>query len=166
MKKKILFSLFIIIFIIVGCGKNSLKANTSLGEINYYVPENFSSHQELIGLLYNDDTRKIFINDDQIYIDVIKNSTSISLEEYVNNINKNLTEKDVLYKKVKEIIINKELISVFGRENYLINGSLNYAYFISCNGYIYTISIHGPKDKSDDITNISSDVLASLYFDN
>ena len=161
--KKFIFKLFIIfIFILTGCGSNYMKANTSLGEIEYYVPETFTSRQELIGLLYNDDTRKIFASDNDIFIDVIKNNISISLDEYVDNINKNLSEKDVRYSIVKEIVQNKILYKVFGRENYLINGRINYVYFISCNNYLYTISVHGSKNNGDEVTKVAKDVLTSL----
>jgi len=184
-KKKLLLVLLIIVasYTVVGCESASLKENNNeenkiekkepnkeLDQLRYYVPDDFENHQELIGLLYNDSSRKIFtkgnVYDDLIYIDVKKDEISTPLVQYVENINKNLPENDVQFMFTKDIILKNGTSSVFGRENYLIRDSLYYAYLVASKGYIYMISIHGPNSKNEEIKRLAKEVLSSFALKN
>ena len=149
-------------------------ANTNVSNLKYYVPEDYQIHNELRGLLYTENTRKVYAkgdvsnNNDAIYIDTYIEQTQQDLISFVENANKNLNEKDVKITFFKDIILNKGTASVFARENYVLkkNGveTLNYAYFTYNNGNIYTVNIHGPNAKSDEIKNLAKEVVGSLKF--
>ncbi len=180
MKKKLFLLLIIALLFVVGCNNTNKiqeevkEANTMVGSLKYYVDPTYEKHSELIGIIYNDNTRKIYVkgnaNDynDAIFIDTYVVNTPYSLTSYIENVNNNLSDKDVKITYLKDIILEKGTSSVFARENFILNNNnvetLNYAYFTSKDGVIYTISIHGPNTKSDEIKNVAKDVLSSLGF--
>ena len=170
MKRKNLFIslLFIVLCLVVtGCGEQNIKANQSVSLLEFYVPKDFKNRTDLRGLIYTDDTRKIFAKGDTndyntfIYIDVLKQANPNSLDDYINNVNKNsLTDKDV-----KFVIKENSKLYIFGREGYetmqenvTIN---NYAYITYIEGFNYTITISGAKNNKE-VETIARNVLSSL----
>lgn len=194
-KKKILILLLLItivgLFILTGCDNSSKNVNeknveevqkneeakipnTQVKDLKYYIPSEFKNYKDLIGIAYSQDTRKIFVKgnasdlNDAIYVDVYTNVSSQGLTNYIENVNKNLSDQDVKISFGKDIILDKGTTSVFSRENFVLkkdgNETLNFAYFTYKDGYIYTINIHGPNSKSEEIKTLAKEVLSSIKF--
>lgn len=181
MKKKILLFLlmFVALFTITGCGSGSnneeqeetVTANTRVGYLNFYAPEDYNYNPELRGLIYSENERKIYskgdVNDysDVIFVDVYVDSFTGSLKEYVETVNNKLSDKDVKF----TLKSNKSISELYAREDYTLtkNGveRVNYAYLVAQEKYIHAVSINGPKTKSDEVKTLARKIGSSLKFD-
>jgi hypothetical protein len=188
MKKKLfLICLLLTIFTLTGCVKTKetktpsdgpveivedIKPNLQVGYLKYYVPEDFKSNPDKIGLAYNDNTRKIYTNIDiddaeVILIDAYATSYEKDVSAYAEEINQKLTDvEDVKFKIVKQSKLSKSGTLVYGREDYLLNSDngprVYYAYVITIGGYLHTVSISGPTYKSTDVKELAYQILQSF----
>ncbi len=177
MKIKNLFISIIFIFImcitITGCGNNNLKnvePNQKVGLVKYYVPEDYQNRNDLRGLFYSEENRKVYAKGDTndystfFYIDMIKSSSNgQKLGDYINDVNtNNLKEGDVKLKK-----FDNEHILVYAREGYEIKKGgieiINYAYITQVDdSSFYTLTISGPKSNIKEIEEIAKKSAYSL----
>jgi hypothetical protein len=170
MKKRISFIILLVIacFIITGCGSKKIETNQSVSLLQFYVPEDFQSRTDLRGLIYNDDTRKVFGKGDNtdystfMYIDVIKQVSYVDLDTYISNVNNNnLKDGDVKFIKK-----NNSELPVYGRDGYeTTQGTIeiiNYAYITNIEGSNYTITISGPNNKKEEVATLAINILNTL----
>lgn len=177
MKSKLLKIILILLFVcsMYGCNKkesnieisNSVKPNQKVGLLNYYVDKNYEYKPELRGMLYTENDRKIFINgdindpNDVIVIDTMSSFLSQGMKEYINSINKKITDEEIKYSLERE-----NGLEIYKRENYItVNNDIeivNYSYMINIDSYNHIINIYGPKTKSEEINKIVNDLLLSL----
>lgn len=177
--EKIILSLVLLISVvfIAGCNINvnvnkntnddntpKLVANTKFNAIKMYIPIEYDYKPDLRGLAYTADERKLFIKgeptdrSEAIIVDLIKQKLEGSLSDYVEKVNKNLT--DVKYAKLKD----EPLIYV--REKYQGKSGetiiYNYTYFVSYDGYLYMITVSGPQSKEAELNTLKGNILDTL----
>ncbi len=175
MKKNIKIIVIMFCFgciLLTGCGKADVKkqeANQSVSNIKYYVPNDYKLRNDLRGILYNDESRKVFAKGDKNdyssfeYIDMIKTkSDGKSLLEYIDEVNtKNLKDGDVKFFK-----INHSELEIYGREGYMTKQGdieiINYAYLIAYQDDYYGLTISGPNSKKDELKSLSNEIIESL----
>ena len=172
MKKKTFYLLLVFISIaclyITGCGCERYTPNQQVSKLKYYVPKDFKSRSDLRGLIYNDDTRKIFAKGDVddystfMYIDVIKQAKTIELKDYINDINNNNLKDDNIKFNKKD----KSNLEVYERVGYKTQQGkidiINYAYITAIDNYYYTITISGALDKNIEVNSLAEKVSSSL----
>ena len=176
MKKVFLSFLSIIsILLITGCGSKEIKENkeevkqvepnTKVGYLNFYAPLDFDYRKDLKGLLYSENEKKVYIKgdyendfDNVIYLISVVEKQNMGGKQYIDSVNSRLSENDVKF----VLKSNGKIIEIYSRENYVIGTNVNYAYITEKDGYIHTVNIKGPKDKSDEISKIANDIYLSL----
>ena len=190
MKKRVLFSLLIIVFAfaLIGCEKEDkeeinriqdlinnpqaetrkTEPNMKLGVLWFYVPKSeFTYRPDLRGLAYSEDEKKVFLEgdyendpDNVISIVVYSSNMGMGANQYTNQINSNFTDQDVKYVMKK----NDNIIEIYAREAYVIGNNVNYAYNVDKAGLIYVVNIKGPNTKFDEISKLAIDIHSSLLF--
>ena len=184
MKKKVLLSVivFICVFMLVGCSSKDGKkeeivvtntptpqekeGNTKVGYLRFYAPIDYTYRPDLRGLMYAESEKKVYIKGDYendssnaIYLIAYVETMNKTAQEYVNEINNKLSDQDVKYIMKSSNKMNE----IYVRENYVINGAVNYAYIIGKSGDIYVVNIKGPQDKDNEILELANDVFESLF---
>lgn len=145
-----------------------VEANKKLNLLRFYIPANdYKYRVDLKGLAYTEDEKKVFIkgdyeNDPDNVITVIAYTSNVGkgAKQFTDDINAQLSKKDVLYTLKK----NDHIIEIYARENYVIGNKTNYAYVLDKAGLVYIVNITGPKDKSDEINKLATDIHLSLLF--
>ena len=149
MKKKILFSFLIILMVIVlvGCGKKEdkepivtptstptpaptpIEGNTRVGYLRFYAPSDYTYRADLRGLAYGENEKKVYIKGDYennvtgvIYLISALEFSNKDVKEYIDSVNTKLTDNDVKF----SLQTNSKNQEVYVRENYVINGMVNY----------------------------------------
>lgn len=164
MKKIFIVVLCFICIFLTACGKNLKKVepNQNLSDIKYYVPSDYKKNDTLRGMLYNDETRKLFAKGDIsdynsfYYVDMMKtNSNGKKLDDYINEVNTmNLKDGDIKFSK-----FDNDKLSVYERSGYETkNGDIkiiNYAYITQIGDSFYGLTISGPKKDQDSIKEIA-----------
>ena len=176
MKKYLLGLLSILLIItITGCGNSLFKekeANVKIGAIKLYVPEELKYSPELRGLIYEESERKLFIKGDAydrseaIIVDITLNPTTMSFSDYVERLNKNLSDNDVKYVRGS---IGK--MPAFKREKYTVTNTsgieLYYSnYLIYENNITHQIIITGPKKMQKELDTMMDDIVNSIKMAN
>ena len=169
---KYLIILFIITcFIITGCSctrEDSGEPNQKVSALKFYAPSNYKSRSDLRGAIYNDDSRRIFATGDTndyntfMYIDVLKQKSTNSLEERIKELNEQSTNEN----EPKYVKKEHKSLEVYGKEGFENqNGDvdiIDYTYMTMIDEYQYTIKISGPKAKSDEVKELANKVFNSL----
>ena len=176
MKKKSLLLSFCVLCLVIfvsGCGNGSIKyhePNKEVGNIKYYVPNDYKYREDLRGLFYSDDNRKVYAKGDTTdyssfyYIDMIKSkSNNQKLKDYMESINtNNLKENDV-----KFIKFDNKNMEVYERAGYVTKKGdveiVNYAYIIQIDDdYFYGLTISGPKSNQKEVEETAKSSAYSL----
>lgn len=177
--KKILFSLLIIISVVLtGCEitykekepakkedkkeEKKLYANRKIGGVYYYVPLDFTYHPELRGLIYDEDSRKIFIKGDvndrseAVIIDAIIEGKYDDFDAHIKDLN------DKIKDGTKYVLV-KENPKIYGREKFKGKSGettiYNYTYLAYYNGYLYSITVSGPESKESELNTLKTNIL-------
>lgn len=183
MKNKFICVLLtVMFFILVGCDKKdekiqntvistptnnvtSVEPNAKVVYLRFYAPMNYTYRPDLRGLAYSEEEKKVYINGDYendpnsvIYLIVAKEYQNKDISEFVNEVNNKLSDNDVKFGMRK----NSKKQEVYARENYTINGIINYAYLVGKSGDIYVVNIKGPQDKQQEIDQLAKNVYDSL----
>lgn len=154
-----------------GCKKeeviidDGIKPNQSVSELKVYIPTDFNYELNLKGMGYTENDRKVFSkgnredNNDVIYIDIIKTYSPMEFKNYINELNKSFEEEDIKY-------TIKDQTKIYARENYITISNeieiVNYEYLVNINGYVYSITIKGPKVKEDEIKSLVNQIYDSI----
>ena len=174
--KLLSITLFITIILLNGCSKkgdtekvDDIKPNQSVSSITFYVPDDYKVRNDLRGLIYTDETRKVFAKGETsdystfYTIDMLReNSNNQKISEFINNVNSNnLKEADVKFNKY-----NNDKLEVYGREGYINKSNgverANYAYYTQIDTYFYVVTISGPKNNQQEIEKLAKQVANSL----
>lgn len=169
MKRKFLLLIIITIFVLTGCGNKNTKnvANNSVGDLNFFVPTNYEYREELKGLAYTENEKKVFVKgifddfNDAIFINVYTIKSDDSLKKYIETLS---SGDDVEF----SLNSNNNISDIYSRENYFGKQHgvdiVLYMYICKKDNYIYMVNISGPKTKNDEVSNTAYDVYSSLTF--
>ena len=172
MKKKFVFSLLILMcFLLVGCQTNTsskevIEGNSWVRKLRFYAPTDFTYRADLRGLAYSEADKKVFLKGDYennptevIYLISALEFVNKDVKEYIDSVNTKLSDNDVKY----VIKTNFQSQEIYARENYVINGVINYAYILGKEGNVYVVIVKGPQDKDSEIMKVAEKVFESLY---